>query len=172
MITHKTQAISGVSPGYENVVEELYPSIADCWVGQLLSSMYDSIPIKINGVKLSYLLFVPPTLPLALLAYFFLKVAGSRYVVTNRAVKQMNSLGHRLQAEVPLGQIDQVSIDPDSRLDFFRTGDVRLVNAEGDTLMLIKGVPFPERFRSVILETRDARQQVASSLAAINKRTN
>lgn len=171
MITTKPQAISGVSSNYENILEELYPSIAMTGLGQFLNQLYESIPVKINGVKLSYLLFVLPTIPLALLAYFALKVGGSRYVVTNRAVKRMASLGYRQQQEVPLEQISQVLVDPDSRLYFFRTGDVRLVNAAGDTLDLLRGVPYPDRFVQVITEARDARKYVGASLAAINKRT-
>ena len=99
-------------------------------------------------------------MPLALLAYFALKLGGSRYLVTNRAVKRMASLGYRRSEEVPLEQIEQVVVDPDSRLAFFRTGDVRLVNAAGDTLLLLRGVPYPDRFRQVILEACDARQDV------------
>ena len=170
MITTKPQPISGVSSGYENIVEELYPSMAMTGLGQFLNQLYESIPVKINGVKLSYLLFVLPTIPLALLAYFLMKIGGSRYVVTNRAVKRVSSLGYRLLQEAPLDQIAQVTVDPDSRLSFFRTGDVRLTNAGGDTLLLLRGVPYPERFQQVILEARDARKYVAASLAAINQR--
>jgi hypothetical protein len=170
MINTKTQPISGVSAGYENVIEELYPSIAMTGLGQFLNRLYESIPVPSKNVKLSYLLFVPPTLPLVLLWYFALKIGGSRYVVTNRAVKRLSSLGYRQLEEVPLDQIDQVVVDPDSRLEFFRTGDVRLVNAAGDTLLLLRGVPYPDRFRHVILEARDARRLVEASLAAINKR--
>ena len=170
MITQKTQAISGVSSGYENVIEELYPSIAMTGLGQFLNQLYESIPVKINGVKLSYILFVLPTVPLALLGYFALKAGGSRYLVTNRAVKRLSSLGYRQLDEVPLAQIDQVTVDPDSRLPFFRTGDVRLVNAAGDTPLLLRGVPFPDRFKQVILEARDARRDVEASQAAISKR--
>lgn len=170
MITTKTQPISGVSSGYENIVEELYPSIAMTGLGQALNQLYESIPLKINGIKLSHLLFVLPTMPLALLAYFALKLGGSRYAVTNRAVKRLAALGMRQLEAVPLQQIEQVLVDPDSRLPFFRTGDIRLVNAAGDTLLLLRGVPYPDRFQQVILETRDARQQVEASLATINQR--
>lgn len=170
MITTKTQPISGVSSGYENVIEELYPSIAKTGLGQFLNQLYESIPFPSNDVKLSYFLFIPPTLPLALLAYFLLKLAGERYLVTNRAVKRLSSLGYRQLQEVPLGQIESVSVDPDSRLDFFRTGDVRLVNSAGDTLVLLRGVPYPDRFAQVILEVRDARKLTAASLAMINQR--
>lgn len=170
MITTKTQPISGVSTGYENVIEELYPSIAMTGLGQVLNQLYESIPQKINGIKLSHILFVLPTMPLALLAYFLLKLGGSRYLVTNRAVKRMAALGMRQLEEVPLTQIEQVTVDPDSRLSFFRTGDIRLVNAVGDTVLLLRGVPYPDRFAQVIREARDARQQVEASLATINQR--
>jgi hypothetical protein len=170
MVTTKAQPISGVSVGYENVIEELYPSIAMTGLGQFLNRLYESIPFPSRNVKLSYLLFVPPTLPLVLLWYFGLKLAGSRYAVTNRAVKRLSSLGTRLLEETPLSAIEQVVVDPDSRLSFFRTGDVRLINAAGDTLMLLRGVPYPDRFCNVILEARDARRLVEASLARINKR--
>ena len=170
MITTKPQAISGVSSSYENVVEDLYPSIAMTGLGQFLNQLYESIPFPSDNLKLSYFLFVPITWPLALLGYFALKIGGSRYQVTNRSVKRFSALGIQQLEEVPLAQIDQVVIDPDSRQAFFRTGDIRLINAAGDTLTLLRGVPYPDRFRNVILETCQARKLVEASLAAINKR--
>ena len=169
MLTKKQQAISGVSPGYESIVEEMYPSIAATGIGQALNGLYESIPIRIFGIKLSYV-FALVTAPLGMLIYLLMKVVGSRYVVTNRAVKQVASLGLRLQQEVPLTQIAQVSIDPDSRQTFYKTGDVRLSNANGDTLLLLRGIPHPERFQQVIDETRIAKSQTAAALAAINAR--
>lgn len=170
MLTKKPQAISGVSANYENVIEELYPSIAMTPIGQLLHALYESVPLGIGQFKLSYLLFIPPTIPIALLVFFWLKVFGTRYVVTNRAVKRVQSLGVRMLNEAPLAQIDQLTVDPDSRLPFFRTGDVRLSDAKGDTLLLLRGVPYPDRFRQVILETRDARRLTESSLNTIRNR--
>ena len=54
MLTKKVQAISGVSPGFESVVEELYPSIACTGIGGFLNRLYECIPIKIWGVKISH----------------------------------------------------------------------------------------------------------------------
>ena len=105
-----------------------------------------------------------------MLVYLLMKVTGSRYTVTNRSVKRVASLGFRLLDEVPLAQIAQVSIDPDSRQAFYKTGDIRLSNAAGDTLLLLRGVPYPERFQQVINETRDAKSQTAAALATINAR--
>jgi|UniRef100_A0A7C4LKC1 hypothetical protein len=170
MPTKKPQAISGVSSTYENVIEEVYPSIAITGMGRFLNALYESIPVGIGQVKLSHVLFVLPTLPLALLTYVLLKLGGSKYVVTNRAVKRTSFLGGRLLEEVPLSQIAAVSVDPDSRLKFFRTGDVRLSDAAGDTLLLLRGVQYPDRLVQVILEVRDARRLVESSLATIRSR--
>ena len=169
MLTQKVQAISGVSPDFESVVEELYPSIACTSLGELLNRLYESIPIKIWGVKISYV-FALITAPLGALVYLVLKVVGTRYVITNRGVKRVSSLGIRLLESVPLAQIADVSIDPDSRQTFYKTGDIRLTNSAGGTLLLLRGVPYPDRYRQVILETRDARGMVAASLARIQSR--
>ncbi len=169
MLTKKQQAISGVSPGYESIVEELYPSIAATGLGRALNGLYECIPIGIGGIKLSHV-FALITAPLGMLIYLMMKVFGSRYTVTNRSVKRVTSLGFKLLDEVPLAQIAQVTVDPDSRLAFYKTGDVRLSNAAGDTLLLLRGVPYPERFQQVINETCDAKSQTASALATINAR--
>jgi hypothetical protein len=169
MLTKKVQAITGVSPGFESIVEEMYPSIACTAIGDLLNRLYECMPVRIWGIKLSNV-FALPTAPIAVLAYLGLKVFGSRYTVTNRSVDRVSALGVSKLESVPLGNIAEVSIDPDSRQAFYRTGDVRLTNASGDTLLLMRGIPYPERFRQVILETRDARSQVAASLARIQAR--
>lgn len=169
MLTKKPQAISGVSSTYENVLEDVYPSIAVTGLGPFLNSLYESLP-GFGQVKLSYLLFIPPTLPLALLAYFLVKIGGVKYVVTNRSVKRTTLLGGQTLDEAPLLQIDQIAVDPDSRLAFFRSGDVRLSNAAGDTLLLLRGVQYPDRVVQVICEARDARLLVEQSLAAIRGR--
>jgi hypothetical protein len=170
MLTKKPQAISGVSPKSECVIEELYPSMATTGLWQLLNGLYESIPIGIGNIKLSHLIFVPPTIPLALLLYFGLKVFGSKYIVTNRAVKIGPAMGIKIDEEVTLDKVTVVSVDPDSRLSFFKTGDVRLTGSAGDTLMLLRGVPYPDRFRQVLAEAVDAQRMVASSLNTIRNR--
>ncbi|MDX1967897.1 MAG: hypothetical protein SFV23_12045 [Planctomycetaceae bacterium] len=168
MLTHKPQAVAGVSSNYENVVEEVYPSITSTWLGQALNGLYESIPLM-GPFKLSYL-FVAVTWPIALLGYLGLKVVGSKYVLTNRSVKRLPVLGVRLLEEASLDQVDRVTVDPDSRLVFFKTGDIRLSSADGGTLMLLRGIPYPERYCQVIEEMRDARKMVAESLVTIRAR--
>ena len=170
MLTQKPQAISGVSPGHESVIEELYPSIAATPIGDLIHRFLDCIPTRIWGMKISNLLFGLPLAPLAALVYLWMKVFGSRYVLTNRCVKRMSSLGFRMHESVPLAQIATASVDPDSRQIFYQSGDIRLVNAAGQTLMLLRGIPRPDRFCQVIQEAIDAKRQVSSALAQINAR--
>lgn len=170
MLTQKPQAISGVSPDHETVIEELYPSIAATGVGDFINRLLDSIPSRVWGMKVSNLLFALPLAPLAVLVYLGMKVVGSKYVVTNRAVKRVNSLGVTVHETVPLSQIVTASVDPDSRMSFYLTGDVRLIGAGGQTLLLLRGVPRPDRFCQVIQEAVDAKRQVESALARIKAR--
>ena len=170
MLTQKPQAISGVSPDHESIIEELYPSIAATSIGEFINNVLDSIPTRIWGMKVSNLLFGLPLAPLAVLVYLWMKVFGSRYVVTNRVVKRVNSIGVRTHETVSLSQIVTASVDPDSLCEFYITGDVRLTGAGGQTLLLLRGVPRPDRFCQVIQEACDAKRQVGSALAQINAR--
>jgi hypothetical protein len=170
MLSVKPQAISGVSPDFESTIEELYPSIAATGIGDFINTVLNSIPNRVWGMKVSNLLFGLPLAPLAALVYLWMKVFGSRYVVTNRAVKRMSSLGFVTKESVPLSQVTAVSVDPDSRLDFYQTGDVRLTGTGDQTLILLRGVPRPDRFCQVIREACDARRQVEAALARINAR--
>jgi hypothetical protein len=170
MLTQKPQAISGVSPDHETIVEELYPSIAATAIGDFMHRLLDSIPTRVWGLKISNVLFGPLVAPLAVLVYFWMKVFGARYVLTNRAVKIVRALGYQLYESVPLTQIASISVDPDSIQTFYQTGDIRLTGSGGQTLMLLRGVPRPERFRQVIQETCDAQRLVDASLARIKAR--
>ena len=170
MLTQKSQAISGVSPDHESVIEEVYPSIAETSIGDLIQGLLESIPARIWGLKISHLLFGLPVAPLAALVYLWIKVFGSRYVLTNRVVKRVGAIGFRQLESVSLDQITAITVDPDSRMQFYQSGDIRLSNAAGQTLMLLRGIPRPDRFCQVIQEAVDAKRQVQSALARIKAR--
>ncbi|WP_010587422.1 hypothetical protein [Schlesneria paludicola] len=170
MLIQKPQAISGVSPNHETVVEEVYPSIAATSAGDFIHRLLDCIPTKVWGMKISNLLFGLLVAPLAATVYLWMKVFGSRYVLTNRVIKRVNSLGFRLLESATLPEITLASVDPDSRLSFYQTGDIRLTGAAGQTLMLLRGIPRPDRFCQVIQESVDAKRQVASALTQIKAR--
>ena len=170
MLTQKPQAISGVSPNHECVIEEIFPSIAATSVGDLIEGLMESVPTRVGGLKISQLVFGLPLAPLGALVYLGMKVFGSRYVLTNRVVKRMTAIGFRQIESVPLPQITTVSVDPDSRTVFLQTGDIRLSNSSGQTLMLLRGISRPDRFCQVIQEACDAKRLVESSLARIKAR--
>jgi hypothetical protein len=170
MLTQQPQAISGVSPDHETVIEELYPSIAATGIGDFINRVLDSIPNRIWGMKVSNLIFGLPLAPLAVLVYLGMKVVGSKYIVTNRVVKRVNSMGTGRIESVPLSQVVTASVDPDSRMSFYQTGDVRLISSSGQTLLLLRGVPRPDRFCQVIQEAVDAKRQVESALSRIKAR--
>lgn len=170
MLTHRPQAISGVSPSHETVIEEVYPSIAVTSIGDFINNALDSIPTRVWGIKISNLLFGLLLAPLAAAVYLGMKVCGTKYVLTNRVVKRVNAVGYKVHETVPLSQVVTASVDPDSRRTFLQTGDVRLTGAGGESLLLLRGVSRPDRFCQVIQEACDAKRHVAASLARINAR--
>lgn len=170
MAFQKAPAITGVSAGKESVLTRIYPSIACTALGKSLGVFYDLIPARVGGIKLSHLLFVLPTAPIALLIFFFLKIAGDVYVLTNRSVQKRASLGNRLKSEVPLTAIDDVVVRQENGQEFYPACDLYLLGKTGDTLMALPGVIRGEVFRQNIIEARNARRHVEKSLATINAR--
>jgi len=166
----RTQAIAGVSAGVENVVMTVYPSMASTGLGRWLGRLYDSIPIKINGIKLSHLLFPVPAIPIALLLYFQLKVFGSRYILTNRSVSIRTSIGDRQQNEIALPAIARIDVTQYAGQEFYRAADLVFYDAGGSVLGRLEAVPRAEIFRQTILEARDALTQTEAALATIAAR--
>lgn len=169
-VTWAKQPIAGVSPNQERVLEAVCPSVAATGIGQTLGGLFDSIDVKINGVKLSYLLFCLPLAPIALTVYLLQKVFGNQYVLTNRSIEIRKLIGRILLEKVSLNDIDTINVVPRGGQAFYRAADLDLINARGEILMRLAGVPWPERFRKVILETREARRRSDESLARIDAR--
>jgi len=168
--TWAKQPIAGVSPNQERILEAVCPTVGATGIGQTLGGLFDSIDLKINGVKLSYLLFCLPLAPVALTVYLLQKVLGNQYILTNRSVEVRKIVGRILLEKVALADIDAVNVVVRAGQAFYRAGDLDLVNARGEIMMRLAGVPWPERLRKAILETRDARRQSDASLARIDAR--
>ncbi len=169
--TMRPPAISGVSTGKSSaVIAVLYPSIAAELPGRLIGQWLECLPLRIGGIKLSHLLFGLPVAPLAAMGYFKLKALGHVYVVTNRSVQLRTSLGNRFVREVPLADIADVVVRQLPGQEFYPAAELDLVNKAGDTLLTLSGVPRAEVFRRTILEARDARVEVESSLGVIRAR--
>ncbi len=166
----KPQPISGVSAGYEALIETLYPSISASVPGRLIGMLCDCLPISIAGIKLSHVLFAPLMLPFGLIGYLQLKVTGKKYVLTNRNIQIWKAIGARRLASVSLGDIDEIAIQVEPGQSFYHAGNLVLLKANGDPLLTLPGVPRPERLRHLILESRDARRQSDASFATIEAR--
>ena len=170
MPNRKPHPIAGVTADSENEIMTVFPSIASTGLGRALGLLYESIPLKINGVKLSYLLFPLPTSPLALVWYFLLKLTGRRYVLTNRAVQAWSAIGSRLFKQVPLSDIAEIEVVHQAGQSFYRASDLELYGTGRKRLMTLAGIPNAEVFRESLLEARDSLTQVRDSLATIRSR--
>jgi hypothetical protein len=166
----RPQAISGVSAGQETIIESVFPSIAASGLGQMIGRICDSIPLKINGIKLSYLLFAPLLAPLGAIGYLKFKVFDPQYVLTNRALQVRSAQGNRMISQVALNDIDNIAIDVLPGQEFFKAGDMQVLNSRQETILRLQGVPRPERFRQVVLDAREARAQNDAALKTIMAR--
>ncbi|MEZ6131395.1 MAG: hypothetical protein R3C59_22195 [Planctomycetaceae bacterium] len=165
------QAIAGVSPSSEAVVMTEYPSIAAGGLGQLLGSLYESLPFRLFGMgpSLSHLLALL-TSPIGVLLYALQKLFGHRYVLTNRAVQVWSSLGNRLVSSIGLGDFDHLELHQSAGQVFYKAHDIRFVDASGKTLMTLAGVKDAGPFRNAIQRAADAKRLVGESMARIEAR--
>lgn len=167
----RPSAISGVSASNEAAIMTIYPSIASYSLARILAFLYESIPLKIMGVKLSYLLFVLPTAPLAVLMYAMQKLFGDRYTITNRSMQVWKALGTRKVTQVLLTDITGIEVRELPGQKFYKAAELILLGGKSnDEIMRISGIPYPHIFKQTIIEARDARQQVAKSLETIKAR--
>ncbi|MEJ7594112.1 MAG: PH domain-containing protein [Planctomycetaceae bacterium] len=164
------QAIAGVSPTSEARIMTEFPSVAASGVGCLIGQLMDSIPISIFGVKLSYLLFGLPLAPLGALLFLLNRPFGARYILTNRSVQVWASLGTQRTAVVDLNDIVDVELDQRPGQAFFRSSDICLKAANGQTIVRLAGVCDPGPFRNAIQRAMQSRRLVQSSLATIAAR--
>lgn len=163
------QAIAGVSPTTEARIMTEFPSVGATAIGRLIGQLMDSIPLRIFGVKLSYLLFGLLLAPLGLLI-FLLNKLGSRYVLTNRSVQIWSAMGSERSSSVDLNEIAEVELDQLPGQKFFRASDIRLKAANGKTIMRLAGVADAGAFRNAIQQAMQSRRLVQSSMATIAAR--
>jgi hypothetical protein len=169
MSTQSPPAISGVSSG-QAFVMAVYPSIACTSLGKWLGRLYDSMPVRIGGIKLSHLLFPLPTSPLAIAVFAHLKLFGEVYVLTNRTIQLRTALGNRLKREVALSAVDQIVVRQEPGQEFYPAADIYLLDKAGATLMSLSGVPRADVFRHTLLDSKRAHDQVVASLSTIKAR--
>ncbi len=170
MPTAVASPIAGVTPNRETLIEEVWPSIAATSTGRLIGQICNSIPAKINGVRISQILFALPLGGIGALWYLGTKVTGQRYSLTNRTVQVRSSIGDRLFSQIKLEDIAEISVVVRPGQEFHNAADLEIKNERGDVIMTLQGVVCPQRFRQVILDAREARIRNDASLATINAR--
>lgn len=166
----KNQPIAGLAPAAERTLDEQSPSLAAAGIGRSIGSLLESIPLRIGGIKLSYLLFGPVVIPFALIGWTLFLVSGEKYVVTNRQVQIRQLWGRALRRQVSLADIADVVIHQQAGQQFFHAADLHLLNTRGESLLTLPGVDRPERLRHVILDARAARLQSDAALKTIQAR--
>ena len=163
------QAIAGVSPSSEAVVMTEYPSISSGGIGQLLGSLYESLPSILGLPRLSYI-FALLTAPFGVLLYFWHKAFGYRYVLTNRSIQVWTARTGRKINGIELDGFDHIELDQHPGQVFFNASDLRFVAASGETLLKLSGVKDAGAFKNAIERTVEARRAVKESADRIAAR--
>lgn len=163
MLNVKSQAIAGVPAGAEIPLMTKWPSIAAMGLGRLIGQLMASLPTRI-------LLALPVLAPLGAVLYFVQKVIGERFTITNKSVQRWSALGGRMIQRVELHDIASMQIQSLPGQEFFHAADLLLLNAKGDVVMRLAGLPRAEIFRENIAEAREAVIRVQESLKTIKAR--
>ena len=140
----------------ERPIATVYPSIASLAAGRFLGVLLESIPIRFGSAKLSHLLFALPAAPLALMFYFWLKIAGPRYGLTTHRVQIVPGPAGRTASDMPLDEVGRIDVRTTFGQKFYRAGDLIVHDHVGTQRLRLRGVVRPEMFRQTILESRDA----------------
>lgn len=163
MSNAKSQAIAGVAAGTETQLMTKWPSIAALGAGRFLGQLMESVPTR-------FALGLPVGAPLGAALYFLQKLTGERFTITNKSVQRWTGMGGRMLQRIELTDIANMVVRQQSGQDFFNASDLLLLNAKGDVVMRLEGLPHAEIFRENITKARDSVMQVQASLNTIKAR--
>lgn len=141
---------------------EFYPSLAATAFGRVLGAAMECLPLSFGRVKLSYLLFGPIVVPLAVAAYAMQKIFGERYAVTDRSVERWPVIGGKRREAVPLAQVGGADVRVRTGQSFYDAGDVVLRYADGRELATLAGLQRPRRVCETIVEAADAARRTSA----------
>jgi hypothetical protein len=138
------QAVAGLMPPQlgEAMIREVWPSVVGYAPG--LCGMAAALMRSVVLAPLGWLLLAP------VFGRKFSPVICRRYTVTNRRLMIRTGLRPAPKQEVPLADIDDVRVVPESLDAFYRAGDLEVLS-RGQVVMKLPGVPEPESFRHSIL---------------------
>lgn len=149
MIDSQPQAVAGLTPPQraEALIRERWPTVAR------------SPAIAGLGRKLTGTIILAPLAWLLMAGLFFSKVlpfTACRYTLTNRRLMIRRGWSAKVAQEVPLEKIAEVHIEYDDNSEFFRSGDMKILDDTGKELLALKAVREPEAFKHAILNARNA----------------
>jgi hypothetical protein len=148
MADHYPQPVTGVVPPLlaEARIRDVWPSVARF---PALAGIGRALTATIILAPLAWLLMSA--------AYFgkLLPLIARRYTLTNRRVTTRAGWAGTVTGEVPLAEIEDVRVVPDSNTPFFRAADLQIIR-NGQVALTLPGVPDPETFRQMILNARNA----------------
>lgn len=148
MVDYRRQVVTGVVPpeAGEAKIREAWPSVA-------------SVPaVATLGQTLTRTIILAPLAWLLMSAVYFGKLlpfAAARYTLTNRRVMIRRGWKGTPTHEIPLARIDDVRVANDAQSDFFRAGNIEILEA-GKVVLTLPGTPEAEAFRIAILNARNA----------------
>jgi hypothetical protein len=138
------QAVAGLMPPQlsEALIREVWPSVTASSAG--LSKLAAGLIRTVVLAPLGWLLLAPP------FGKVFMPFLWRRYTLTNRRLLIRKGVRLNAAQELPLAEIDDVRLVPDSVDAFYRSGDLEVLS-KGQVAMTLRGVPEPESFRHAIL---------------------
>jgi hypothetical protein len=141
MTEDRKPPVTGVTPPQirEAMIRTAWPSLAAYPVGGLGRRLIQSYVLA----PLGWFLMLP---------FYFMKVLpvkGMRYVLTNRRLMIQRGWSRRVEAEVPLAEIDDVRLVRDDNSFFFNSGTLEII-AKGQVRLTLPAVKEPEVFRHAI----------------------
>ena len=81
---------------------------------------------------------------------------ATRYRLTNRRLMTCKGMKPVPDKEVPLDRIKDVKLVTDANSEFFVAGTLEVIDANGQTVLSLPGVPEPESVRHAILQAAAA----------------
>ena len=155
----------------EALAETVYPSLAATGAGRVCGMLLNLLPLRLGRVRLTHLLFGAVLMPVAPVLYAAQKLMGQRYRLTEAAVEAWPMVGANHRARIELDRIATSEVRVRRGQRFYNAGDVHLLAADGSPLLVLEGVPHPERVQTLVDNLRTAKRQRDAALATIAARS-
>ena len=130
----------------ETRIREVWPSVARApaiaGLGKMLTKTIILAPLGWLAMSLVYFSKVMPFVAI-------------RYKLTDKRITTVRGWSAKVTEAVPLGDIDDVQLDPASVDNFFRSADLKIISG-GNVAMTLIAVPDAAAFRHAILDARNA----------------